>query len=256
MMDLTKTKKLLTEAKTIGDHASAKRPWRSHAIVATIRGAATPGRNQALLDVGQRIVFPRFARLEAQFRRELDDIFKNFEVYTVRRVRRIFRNIYTQAFQLGIAAAQGKTGDILQPLKPEDKRWLETFLQKEFKLWDKFMDDVKAKRGKLDYQKRKEMYVQALTSVYNSARVVVTPPTTLYYWETTPSEHCPHCLYLERMSPFTKDTLPTIPKSGDTKCLSNCNCHLRIEHVPVTKYLRAKAKGRSRAELLRGMRAQ
>lgn len=254
MLDLTKTKQLLTEAKNIGDHASAQKPWRTHAIAATVRAAVRPGKHQALLDAGQRVVYPRFARLEAQFRRELDDIFKHIDVYTVRRVRRIFRAAYTQAFQLGQLAATGNMRPSLPPLKTEDKRWLETFLRKEFRLWDKFMVDVKAKKGKMDYDRRKEMYVQALTSMYNSSRVLATPPMTLYYWETTPSEHCEHCLYLARKSPFTKENLPTVPKSGDTKCVSNCNCHLRIKHVGVTEYLKVKAKAPSREELLRGMR--
>lgn len=256
MLDLTKTKQLLTEAKTIGDHAAAKNPWKHHAIVATIRAAVRPAKHQALLDVGQRVVYPRFARLEAQFRRDLDDIFNNFSAYTVRRVRRIFRNAYTQAFQLGQLAAKGSGANRLPPLSQEDKRWLETFLQKEFKLWDKFMADVQAKRGKLDYKKRKEMYVMSLKSMYNSSRVVAAPPMTLYYWETTPSEHCPHCLYLQANSPFTKDNLPTIPASGDTQCLSNCNCHLRIEHATLAQYAKVKRNAPSREELLRQMRSR
>lgn len=248
-------KRQLTEAKSIGGHTATESPWKHHAIVATIRAAATPGRHQALLDVGQRIVYPRFARLEAQFRRDLDDIFSNFSAYTSRRVKRIFRVAYTQAFQLGQLAATGSGANRLPALKPEDKRWLETFLRKEFDLWKKFMVDVKAGRGKLDYAKRKEMYVQALKSMYNSSRIIATPPMTLYYWETTPSEHCPHCLYLQSKSPFTKANLPTVPASGDTKCLSNCNCHLRIEHATVAKYLKVSKSAPSREELLRGMRA-
>lgn len=280
MLDLTKTKQLLTEAKNIGDHSAAQRPWRTHAIAATVRAAVRPGHHQALLDAGQRVVYPRFARLEAQFRRDLDDIFKNIDVYTVRRVRRIFRNAYTQAFQLAQLSATGSMSHALPPLKAEDKRWLETFLRKEFRLWDKFMADVRnasttkmvprppingvpqsdgevvvpADPKKMDYDRRKEMYVQALTSMYNSSRVLATPPMTLYYWETTPSEHCEHCLYLQSKSPFIKENLPTVPKSGDTKCISNCNCHLRIKHVGVTEYLRVKAKAPSRETLLRGMR--
>jgi hypothetical protein len=251
----TKIQQLLTEAKAFGGHAAAKNPWRHHAISATIRAAVSPAKHQARLDVGQRVVYPRFARLEAQFRRDLDDIFNNMSAYTVRRVKRLFRIAYTAAFQLGQLAATGSGSNRLPPLKPEDKRWLETFLQKEFKLWKKFMADVEAGKGKLDYDKRKEMYVQALQSMYNTSRVIATPPMTLYYWETTPAEHCPHCLYLQRMSPFIKENLPAVPAAGDTKCLSNCKCHLRIEHVSVVQYMKVKRGAPSREQILRGMRA-
>jgi hypothetical protein len=245
----------LTEAKTIGDHAAADRPWKHHAIAATVRAAIRPGKHQALLDVGQRVIYPRFARLEAKFRRDLDDVFNNLSAYPTHRVKKIFRQAYIEAFQLGQLAATGSMTAPLPTLKPEDKRWLETFLDKEYKLWKKFIADVENKRGKLDYTRRKEMYVQALKAMYNSSRVLATPPMTLYYWETTPSEHCPHCLYLQLKSPFIKENLPTIPASGDTKCLSNCKCHLRIEHATVAKYIQVKRKAPSRDELLRGMRA-
>jgi hypothetical protein len=249
------TRRILSEAKTIGDHASTKNPWKHHAIVATIGAALRPGKGQALRDVGQRMVYPRFARLEAAFRRELDVIFDFHEDFNNRKMKRVFRTYYTKAFQLGHASDKGAFSSRLPELKPEDKRWLETFLTKEFGYWKKFIADVKAGKGKLDHEKRKEMYIMTLRSMYNSSRVIANPPTTIYWWDTTPAEHCPHCLYLQSKSPFTKENLPTVPASGDTKCLSNCRCHLRIEQVSAARYLQVKRKSLTRAELLRGMRA-
>jgi hypothetical protein len=253
-MNLEKIRRRLEEAKNIGAHAAAQNPWRHHAIVATVGAALRPGRHRALQDVGQRMVYPEFARLESRFRKDLTDVFNHLDTYTNRRVKQLFRVNYTQAFKLGHHAANGGVGRPPE-LKPEDKKWLESFLRKEFDLWKKFMEDVKAKRGKLDYDRRKEMYVQALRSMYNSSRAMAAPPTTLYYWETTIAEHCPHCLYLASKGPFTKENLPTVPASGDTKCLSNCKCHLRIHNVSAAEYLRVKRNAPSREEILRGMRA-
>ena len=249
------TKRLLTEAKNIGGHAAAKKPWKQHSVPDIIHAAVRPAKRQVRLDVGQRFVYPRFARLEAKFRRQLDDIFSHPKAYNSRRVMKVFRTSYTEAFQLGQLAAKGDPSYGLPMLSAEDKRWLETFLRKEFTLWKKFLADVESGKTKLDPKKRKEMYVQALESMYNTSRVIATPPMTLYYWDTTPAEHCPHCLYLKSKSPFTKENLPTVPASGDTACLSNCKCHLRIEHVPVRKYLQVKKNAPSRDELLRGLRA-
>jgi len=249
------TKRILSEAKTIGDHASTKNPWKHHAIVSTIGAALRPGKGQALRDVGQRMVYPRFARLEAAFRRELEYLFDFPADYTNRRMKKIFRNYYTKAFQLGHLSDKGAFSSRLPELKPEDKRWLETFLTKEYKYWRSFIEDLKTGKKKINHERRKEMYVMTLRSMYNSSRVIANPPTTIYWWDTTPAEHCPHCLYLQSKSPFTKENLPTVPASGDTKCLSNCRCHLRIEQVSAARYLQVKRGSPTRAELLRGMRA-
>jgi hypothetical protein len=250
--------KKLHEAKNIGGHAATKSPWRHHAIVATVSAALRPGRSQALHDVGQRMMFPRFARLEAEFRRQLTDTFKTITTngeMSNRKIKKIFRIFYTQAFQMGQAVSKGGISQKLPPLNKEDKRWLETYLRKEFDLWKKFMGDVRAKKGKMDYDQRKELYVQSLRSMYHSSRVIATPPMTLFYWMTTPAEHCPHCLYLQAKSPYIKENLPTVPASGDTQCQSNCRCHLRAVQVTIVEYLRVKQKAPTRQELLRGMRA-
>lgn len=281
--------KNLHEAKNIGDHAAAKHPWRHHAIVATVKSALRPGRSQALHDAGQRLTFPRFARLEGDFRRQLTDAFKTIssdQEVSNRKVKKIFRIFYTQAFQLGQAASKGGLSHHLPALKTEDKRWLETFLRKEFDLWKKFMGEVRAasttktvqpprerdNRGrwvlppaivtkvpadpkKMDYDQRKEMYIQALRSMYHSSRVIATPPMTLFYWMTNPAEHCVHCLYLQAKSPYIKENLPAVPAGGDTQCRSNCHCHLRMVQVTVAEYLRVKRKAPTRQKLLRGMRA-
>lgn len=50
----------------------------------------------------------------------------------------------------------------------------------------------------------------------------------------SPAEHCIDCYTLAANSPYAKpgdivvdrDTLPTVPRRGDTQCLSNCKCYL------------------------------
>jgi len=248
----------LHEAKNVGDHAATKNPWRHHALVATLSAAVRPGRTQALQDMGQRMTFPKFARLEADFRKELTDAFSTITTdseMSNRKMKRIFRVFYTQAFQLGQSSLKGGMSNRLPTLTQEDRRWIETFLRKEFDLWKKFIIDVKTKKGKMDYDQRKEMYVQTLRSMYQGSRAIGMPPMTLFYWDTTPAEHCPHCLYLKSKSPFTKDNLPTVPAGGDTQCKSNCRCHLRTAQASIPEYLRVKRKSPTRQELLRGMRA-
>jgi hypothetical protein len=207
-----------------------------------------------LHDVGHRLVDPKVRGLENTLRKELDAVFAKPKDFHPRAMKKIFRDAYTKAYQYGLWAASGGMSPNQPGVKTEDKAWLEKFIDKEYGLWKKFLDDVANKRGKLDYNRRKEMYVQALHSVYSGARVIACPPMTLYYWDTHPGEHCPHCLYLQRKSPFIKENIPTLPASGDTKCRSNCKCQLRLVQVPVWKYLKVKQNAPSREDLLRGMR--
>lgn len=237
--------------KNIGKHAATKTPWKHHGVLPSLKAVLKPGRAQALHDIGQRFVYPKFANLETKFRKDLDAIYAAPK--SGKAMKKVFRDAYTKAFQLGKSAATGGMGTQLPMISPADKLWIEKFIDKEFNLWKKFLDDVANKRGKMDYEKRKEMYVRALNSMYNGARVIACPPMTLFYWETSLAEHCPHCLYLQSKSPFIKDNIPTLPASGDTKCRSNCQCHLRIEQVPVWKYMKIKKAAPTREELLRGM---
>lgn len=254
-----RTIQALLEAKNIGDHIKAQEPWRHHALVSTIQAALRPKRQQTLQDMGQRFVYPEFARVETQFRQELLSIFSDIsqdQALTARRMKGVFRRFYTLAFQLGQKSMRGYTLSTTPvKLTEEDKRWLETFLRKEFDFWKKFMDAVRNGTTKMDPKRRVELYVQTLKSVYNTSRVLASAPTTLYYWETSPAEHCAHCLYLATKSPFIKANLPTVPASGDTQCKSNCRCHLRIAHTTAIGYMQVKKNAPTREELLRGMRA-
>lgn len=245
---------IIGSKKNIGKHVATKRPWQHHGLFPSVQAIVRPGKTSALQDVGHRINYPKFSALETQFRRQLDDAYSNRKTYSSRKVKQIFRQVYTTAFKLGKGAAQGAMGAGIPQVNRDDIAWIEKFIDKEFSFWKKFIADVEAGRGKLDYNKRREMYVQTLGSVYNAGRIIFSPPMTLYYWQTSLAEHCPHCLYLQSKSPFTKENIPTLPGSGDTKCKSNCKCHLKIEQVPVWKYMKVKKSSPTREELLRGMR--
>ena len=241
-----------SNGKNIGGHVAARTPWKSYGTTASIKAALRPGRPQALQDIGQRVVYPRFSSLEARFRTAIDDMFLHTDAYTNRHMKRLFRQAYYDAFQLGKHSAKGGVGNKLPQVMPEDKLWLDKFITKEFAHWQKFL---KNRTGRMSPDKRKEMYVQTLRSIYSGAQVISAPPMTVYYWDTTPAEHCPHCLFLKSKSPFLKENLPTLPASGDTKCLSNCRCHLRAGTLSMPKYLALKRKAPTREELLRQMRA-
>lgn len=45
-------------------------------------------------------------------------------------------------------------------------------------------------------------------------------------WVLHPAEHCGDCIELAANSPYTANTLPTLPGAGATQCRSNCQCTL------------------------------
>lgn len=149
--------------------------------------------------------------------------------------RVVLRDAYKQAYVLGKHSTG--TSDVTRlvyghidpgaetPLTPEDKRWLNSAIKHESKFLRGFVRDVAAGKGKMAYDRRAKMYVNALDNIYNSARIQGTPSDVLLYWVTSKScTTCESCKYLEKMSPYTKHNIPTLPRSGATKCLTNCKC--------------------------------
>jgi len=76
---------------------------------------------------------------------------------------------------------------------------------------------------------RLEMYGQAINSQYWNGYVAGLPETAMIAWMlgTPRFEHCPDCLSLQANSPYLRAVLPTVPKSGDTQCMTRCYCMLR-----------------------------
>ena len=72
------------------------------------------------------------------------------------------------------------------------------------------------------------MYGDWLDSLFVEGAISQIPLSMLIYWTLHPAEHCVNCLELAAGSPYTKETLPTFPKRGDTQCLTNCKCTLEL----------------------------
>ena len=53
----------------------------------------------------------------------------------------------------------------------------------------------------------------------------------IFFWELGGAVvmHCPDCITMNVDSPYLKQNLPTVPRSGETQCHSYCKCTLRAE---------------------------
>lgn len=245
----------LHEAKNIRGHEKVKQPWRNSSIVASLGTLVNRRQHNVSAGIASKHHNAQFDSLQAAFKQELSVVFREInsgEDPSSKKMKKVFRKYYTMAFKMGLSAAKGRVSP--QNVSTEDSRWIESFLKKEFAYWKKFSKDMKSNTGRLSYERRLEMYVSTLRSMFTSAKVIHAPAHTVFHWVTTPGEKCTHCLFLERMSPYTKENIPTIPASGDTKCKSGCRCHLDVKTVSMAEYLSIKNKNVARNELLRMMR--
>lgn len=110
-----------------------------------------------------------------------------------------------------------------------DEEWLKGAVRAETGYARKFGQDIVADKvsdKRLDQRSR--MYGASVNSSWWNAKVESQPPGTEMDWVLGNAEHCPDCLILAANSPYTAQSLPTVPKAGDTACLSHCKCKIRF----------------------------
>lgn len=153
----------------------------------------------------------------------------------------------------GTAIGEGKLAVSLDPL---DEKWLRSATQHEMRFLNGFLSDIVEDKVSMPLVTRTMMYVKALRSFFESARVIGLPATVLIHWVGPhDSRSCAGCKYLFENGPYSKFTLPTTPAAGMTSCLSNCRDRLLVRRVTLKEVTEAVASaGRSREAMVRDLR--
>ena len=193
-------------------------------------------------------------RLQNDYERQIAHVIQNYlnGVYSSGQLRdrckSLLKELYFASFELGLRGAglHYIPSYGAHKMNDEDERWIRSAFNHEMKYFTKFIKDIingipsladKAagiQMSKMAWEKRLRMYIDASNAVYNTARVRGAHSDSLVYWIMRPeAEHCKSCMWLQSMSPFTPNNLPTTPKAGACICLSNCKCYLRV--VPASK---------------------
>lgn len=150
-----------------------------------------------------------------------------------------------QAFKLGVKAAGIVTekGGLYAPTRSE-RTWLTSYLREELRYWNRFLDDL---RTATDSQiaTRVHNYCSTVRSAYESGRVLSVGDRVVIFWELESDNPCPDCVFLSRHAPYTSETLPTVPKGGQTRCLSYCYCSLRIVKTTAKEVSSVKRKNQT-----------
>ena len=162
---------------------------------------------------------------------ELDD--KELRVESAKIMRTAWRDVFLAGLRAGgtpgTGAGKGKT---LVKLGHGDDAWLKTAMAHESRFLNKFLTAIIEGTTKMPIERRTDMYVTALSSFYESAKVIALPSNILIWWAgPNDKKTCPSCEFMFENGPYTKWNVPTTPRSGATICLTNCRDRLFIRRV-------------------------
>ncbi len=140
-----------------------------------------------------------------------------------------FRAVYMEAW----AAGRRSSGvfklqkRVARPTRDEEK-WFRSAVREELSYWQNFLTELKGlekQKGRVhSVESRLDMYVDSVWYMFQSGRVSGLPDTVLLHWvpKRKKGVMCPGCAYMVDHSPFPRDLMPTVPRAGDTPCLSRC----------------------------------
>lgn len=137
------------------------------------------------------------------------------------------RETFAKAYQLG---AHRMGGGADHALDPQDERWLKGARYHEFEFLNKFADALQNATFHVDPVQRMEMYADTLESMFWAGQISATADNATIHWNLSPSEHCQGCLELAANSPYTRKTLPAVPRASSTPCLVGCMCFLSVTY--------------------------
>lgn len=181
-----------------------------------------------LLTVQER-VRTELASLIAKFKtgKMKDDGFRSAMVKTMKLA---WRDVFLAGLRGGGVEGTGPgSNKPVVRLGPGDERWLKSAMTHEMQFLNGFVDAIVNETGKMRLEQRVKMYVDALSSFYDSARVIGLPSDILIHWVgPADKQTCASCRYLFENGPYTKFTLPTTPRSGMTLCLCLTDCRVDI----------------------------
>ncbi len=182
-------------------------------------------------------------------------------------VKHLLKTAYHEAFDLGIKSSGA--GSLRAGRADIDTRWVDSAYRHEMRHFNKLLREIvtsaqpevlrkvfdpktgrptgqtvqvtppkMSDRGHSLIHRRMQAYADTVKHVYYVGRVMGTPDGMIIDW-ISPLDRgtCRGCRFLSENSPYTKNTLPSTPRAGDTQCLNNCRCRLVMREVQRAKFI-------------------
>jgi hypothetical protein len=176
----------------------------------------------------------RYTRLEKQFRQELKRAWERVKPENERSLREFERwfKRKLQEYQAETYLIAKRIRGDYTPLTQEELRFLHGRYSEQMKYFRRFIEDVRAGRGRMNYALRLDLYAKDLWGIYQSAfwRGQVYTVGRRYLWKLSEAEHCEDCVKRAAESQakggYTWEELVELglPGEGKTRCLNNCKC--------------------------------
>lgn len=169
----------------------------------------------------------------------------------IENVKRILRDSYQQSFDAGFASSGVTKRGVARPVRVKtskaDEDWVRTAFLHEMRYFNKLLKDIERGAQSGTIEKRMGAYAETLKHIFYAGKVMGTPSGMIVDWISPLDRNtCTGCRFLAENSPFTKDTLPSTPRAGDTPCLNRCRCRLVMRDVGKERFEAVRRAHRSK----------
>lgn len=142
---------------------------------------------------------------------------------------RLLDGAWREAFRLGHMVKSGQ-----QPETFPDR--FEESIERQKRFASRFAEHIAEGRpfqkGMMGIAARTQLYANALGAAFNHGAVEAAEVDELIFWRLGACDHCTSCPVLAVSGPYTRNTLPTMPRDGVTECRGNCCCFLEFIRRP------------------------
>lgn len=169
-------------------------------------------------------------------------------------VKSALRKSYREAFSLGLQSSGAPKYRVT--VADSDLKFVDSAVREEMKYFNRLLTQIDQNKVRGKMMKRLGAYAEALKHVFYAGRVMGTPSGMVIDWIGPFDRNtCAGCWFLYRHSPYTKDTLPTTPRAGDTPCLNRCRCRLVMRKVSPEQFDKVQSRHHSKDWYGRNLRA-
>lgn len=151
-----------------------------------------------------------------------------------------WRSIYEQVWFAGRRSSGLHQVGTTEVADREEQDWFRNAVREELGYWNNFLSEMREEiepdgtwDRKYSIRERFEMYLETLKFMYDAGRTLALPPDVLIYWAgpgVNDRNICEGCKYLVEHSPYTRETLPAVPRAS-TPCLTNCRHKLLVRRA-------------------------